>query len=634
MTHSRERGALAIVSPPTDSLLVAAALGYAHRGWATFPLHSIQEGRCSCSKGESCGKNSGKHPRTEHGLLEASTEEAMIREWWKRWPEANVGIRTGREAGFFVLDVDPRHGGQESLAELQLEHGPLPQTMTTRTGSGGQHLIFRWPDVEVRNAEGIRPGLDIRGDGGYVLAWPSNHLSGSIYEWSDESEIAEAPAWLLDLLRSKTVAPAPRVAEVIPEGQRNSMLASLAGSMRRRGMSETAILAALKEENALRCSPPLEESELSDIAHSIGRYSPSAPISMRPHTTEPTDDTRPVRRLPTDWLEELARQATEPVPTHVPPLDLRLRGGTRAGKVVVLGGLTGTWKTALSAQIAARMAASGVAVLYWAGDEGPEALSIRLAQHVGVRREDAEDGTEEAIKALRRATSHGKLINPDPDDYPDLESVLEEVTKLPEPRAVVIDSIQCLPLRAESEKRHEAIEARMIKLRQESRKHRLAVFAISEISRASYGNRGADPAADLASFKGSGSIEYKGDTLLLLKPSPGVEGEVRVTIPKNRQGSKSPFVLRFNPETCLASEFTKPEQEREEEGRKVEEFEGMVSKVLAALPGPGKGISQNKVCDRVALRREKVKEVLLALERTGRAKREDGPRDADLWSLP
>lgn len=263
-----------------------AAVEYAERGWLVFPVQGIRkDGSCSCGR-PNC-PNPGKHPGTSKGLHEATTSREKIDLWWTRWPLANIGIRTGRESGLVVLDIDPGHGGEESLSELETEFGPIPETVEVITGSGGRHLYFKYPqNVErIKSMAGIRPGIDIRGDGGYVVAPPSRHKSGRTYEWEalhhpDDVPIALCPDWLLKLfVRPGKIIPLVK-APIIAEGRRNSHLTSLAGSMRRRGMSFEAILAALIEENRRVCSPPLPPAEVESIARSISRYDPDKDYAL------------------------------------------------------------------------------------------------------------------------------------------------------------------------------------------------------------------------------------------------------------------------------------------------------------------------------------------------------------------
>lgn len=165
------------------SPLLAAALRYAALGWCVFPGHGIdQSGRCSC-RDSKCG-HPGKHPRINAWQKSATTDKTVIENWWRRWPTANVCIATGAASGIVVLDVDPRHGGAASLEALEREHGPLPLTPTVRTGGGGFHYFFSHPGGRVLNRVNVLPGVDVRGDGGFVVAPPSRHVSGEVYSWN------------------------------------------------------------------------------------------------------------------------------------------------------------------------------------------------------------------------------------------------------------------------------------------------------------------------------------------------------------------------------------------------------------------------------------------------------------------
>lgn len=182
-----------------DSL--SSALAYAKRGWHVFPCHNIADGACTCGNA-ACG-SPGKHPRTPNGCKNASIDESTIRSWWTAWPTANVAVRTGPESGLFVVDLDGE-AGIDAFAGLVRANGLLPHTAAVTTGGGGRHHYFAWPsDGGVSNAS-KRAGLpiDVRGTNGYVLAPPSNHISGNAYEWEKDTAAAPAPAWLLQWLRT------------------------------------------------------------------------------------------------------------------------------------------------------------------------------------------------------------------------------------------------------------------------------------------------------------------------------------------------------------------------------------------------------------------------------------------------
>jgi len=160
-------------------VLLKSAMGYARRGVPVFPLEP-----------------GGKRPLTHNGFWDATTDARRFEGLWDRWPAANVGVPTGARSGLLVLDVDPEDGGLESLAELERTNGPLPLTTRARTGGGGTHLFFRYPAEEVRNSAGwLGPGLDVRGEGGYVVVPPSR--TQGAYGWSEKAPPADPPAWLL-----------------------------------------------------------------------------------------------------------------------------------------------------------------------------------------------------------------------------------------------------------------------------------------------------------------------------------------------------------------------------------------------------------------------------------------------------
>jgi hypothetical protein len=197
------------------------ALEYASRDWRVVPLHTPAVGGCSCGKAD-CG-SVGKHPRTAHGLNDASADPTRIRRWWTKWPTANIGLLTGTSG--IVIDIDARHGGDKSLAALEAEHGPLPATAKSQTG-GGWHLMFAHPGGSIANRSNVRPGIDVRGDGGYIVAPPSLHASGNHYRWIiPPDELAPIPEWLLALINPPK--PPPKPATNLPSGNFDDALAAM-----------------------------------------------------------------------------------------------------------------------------------------------------------------------------------------------------------------------------------------------------------------------------------------------------------------------------------------------------------------------------------------------------------------------
>jgi hypothetical protein len=267
-----------------------AALGYAAgQGLHVFPLHYPvnRGGSLMCSCGNPQCSNAGKHPYPRHaprGLLNATVDKVLIDRWWSAGTPYNIGIRTGKPSGIVAVDIDPRHGGDVTLADLERRNGPLPATWRFFTGSGGQHLLFRHPGGTVPNSAGkVGPGVDARADGGFIVAPPSLHICGRRYTISlahhpDDVPLADMPDWLAALVRPPAARPChsvmPRawrrlVAEGADHGRRNDAVARLSGLLLRRGLDPFVALDLVRCWNQTRCRPPLDEDELVRIVDSI-----------------------------------------------------------------------------------------------------------------------------------------------------------------------------------------------------------------------------------------------------------------------------------------------------------------------------------------------------------------------------
>jgi len=253
------------------------ALRYAAEGFAVFPMYEPAPGAsgCSCKKQQNC-PNPGKHPRLKGGFKAATTDQGSIRALWSKYPNANIGIATGRRSNLVVIDVDDRNKGAESLEALLGCTGRiLPPTRTALTGNG-LHYYFRAPAEELRSTSGaLGSGIDVRAEDGCVVAPPSLHPTGKKYEFVDSTaEIAELPRWLLfQLVKPQSDHHAGgRNTSVILEGSRNISLTSEAGRLRDQGANKDEITAELLLLNENRCSPPLQEDEVQRIAASIASY--------------------------------------------------------------------------------------------------------------------------------------------------------------------------------------------------------------------------------------------------------------------------------------------------------------------------------------------------------------------------
>jgi len=186
MTFSRKR----LRKAARRGALLEAAQQYAALGISVAPMHSVRKGQSGrkgqCTCGDPNCTHPGKHPRVLGGWKKATTDKEQIDAWWDKWPDANIGLLMGPDADIVCLDIDKKHGGLKTLKWLKRELGPLPLTPKARSGGGGLHYFFRYPDIPIcRDTRGLifGPGVDLLPEKSLVLASPSEHISGQIYKW-------------------------------------------------------------------------------------------------------------------------------------------------------------------------------------------------------------------------------------------------------------------------------------------------------------------------------------------------------------------------------------------------------------------------------------------------------------------
>ena len=307
-------------APAADSPMLIAALAHAAAGRPVFP--------CGNDKRPIIPKRSGGN-----GFKDATRNAKTIRDWWTKYPRALIGMPTGKVTHTLVLDVDNDKAkgldGSAALAVVEKENGRLPSTVESMTPRGGRHLIFQHPGskFDVPNSVSkVGPGLDIRGDGGYIILPPSQLPDGRCYQWEGSSDpdegvrAAPAPAWLLAIVATKQTAEAWPVKPLvipnrIPDGQRGDTLYRLACSLRARGLGEAAILAALRVENAERCDPPVTEERLLSTAKSAA----TKPAGLSPEAEQ--------RRRPRLAVAPAVAQATGGAPPPKPRPLIVIRAG-------------------------------------------------------------------------------------------------------------------------------------------------------------------------------------------------------------------------------------------------------------------------------------------------------------------
>lgn len=211
---------------------LVAALDYAARGLSAIPLHTPARQGCSCPKAGAC-LSPGKHPRLDWKPYQVQRPDPeQIRTWWARWPDANVGIVTGTISGWCVLDVDPRNGGFETLADLDARGAVMPEgNPLVETGSLGLHHYFRLDQPLTKAAPFV--GIELQADGALVVAPPSLHRSGRRYRWLRglDAGATSAPAWVRWAVAQVTGAQAPPAAP-LPDAHADDVL----GALRRSGL--------------------------------------------------------------------------------------------------------------------------------------------------------------------------------------------------------------------------------------------------------------------------------------------------------------------------------------------------------------------------------------------------------------
>jgi hypothetical protein len=279
--------------PPLTASFLEWAHWYARQGWPVIPMHTPTTQGCSCKDGTAC-THPGKHPRTAHGRNDASTNPQTIADWWQRWPDANIAIKTD---SLFILDVDERHGGKQELYKLEKQYGRLPEGPRVISGSGSDHYYFCLPadGIAVYSSDGlVAPGLDIKGFQGNINMPPSLHTSGKQYLWDalfapDSFELPPPPDWLVTLARQARPLSQQRYQPgvSIPEGQRYNYLISAAARARYQGYTEDQIYQALQIANQ-NCQPPEDDKELHAYAKWAARKDMADPHQFNPASLQST----------------------------------------------------------------------------------------------------------------------------------------------------------------------------------------------------------------------------------------------------------------------------------------------------------------------------------------------------------
>jgi hypothetical protein len=537
------------------------ALEYAARGWSVFPVHSIRQGRCSCGR-EPCPEKAGKHPRTTHGFKDATASRSAVAAQWARWPDANIALPTGTH--FTVLDSDPKYGGDETLRGLETEHGPLPTTWRVLTGGGGLHVFFQ-PVPGLRNSTALLgPGLDIRGEGGYVVAAGSTHVSGREYVWEigygpDDVPLAPMPAWMRErLTKPRGTGNATdddewiRRFSGVAAGKRNDTATRCAGLLAAKGLPAPLIAEILLGFGA-RCTPPIDKDEAAafrDIAKRIWDKERAKTPGGPAGETNGVVPYESLRAVLDRWIQDAAGPPVVRLATPSVSLNRLLGGGFTPGELIYLGARPGVGKTALALEAVRHAGGLGHGVLVISREMATLALACRmLAQTVRVgvgpiRTHGLAPGEQVLVEGgLQRLAGLPVWLTEAALTLADITHLVET---FPEPLALlVVDYLQLIEAPRHIKERRLQIEHISAALKALAQRRALATLCLSSLAR--YGDGRDDVRPTMAQLRESGELEHDADVVLLLHRRPN-EAETDLIVAKARNAQTGVARLLFRAE--------------------------------------------------------------------------------------
>lgn len=258
---------MTVSTPLQNNPILNAAIAYSQMlNWSIFPI-----------------QYSTKRPITQHGFKDATTDIEQIKEWWSLYPNAGIGAPTGKINNIIVCDIDIRNFGDLSLERLIDENEPFPHTVECLTGGGGNHYYFQYDERVNKSKLDDYPGIDIQGNGKYIILPPSTHGSGNKYHWEESSKpvintIEKMPEWLIELLirhtdggtfKRKPTSEYVKILQGVSKGERNNSMMALIGHLLSRDIHPAESLEIIHAWNNSRVSPPLEEHVINRAFNNI-----------------------------------------------------------------------------------------------------------------------------------------------------------------------------------------------------------------------------------------------------------------------------------------------------------------------------------------------------------------------------
>jgi len=556
------------LSKDTSSLrIVDFALAYARRGWAVLPLHEMRHGTCTCQS-EECN-SPGKHPRTQNGSKDATTDPETIRAWWSKWPAANIGIATGSASGLYIIDIDMDKGATVEPSELCPNDftGLLSESLSVRTGSGGYHIYLRYPpELNLRNTAGLLgANIDTRGEGGYVVAPPSYNEHGP-YAWlKGRKDPQPIPQDVLSELQVGSVVPGPykqpkqhqgqearkqpargerevktsyeisriiaiacEPAQSVAHEARNNQLMRFAGILRRYGQNVDEIRLDLLKINAERYGHdrhpkgPLTVEEMGNtIFKTVAKLDAQDAAQRQKPEIRKGKDTVNKTDIPVSWL----------VPDLLPAGLIVLAGKPKMGKSWLTLGLAVTCSLGsdVGESVLGRYAAPPVNVLYLALEDSEARMQRRL---------------KKVLKG-RTLTETFEWT----DEWPPLQAggifeLDEYLLNRPETKLVVIDTLACVRMAGQSSgNMYQEDYQQMRLLKRVVADHDVAILLVHHTRK-----MGSDDPFD--EISGSTGLQGAIDTALVLKREPGQHDAVLHIRARDGEKGEENLALTFDAQTC------------------------------------------------------------------------------------
>ncbi len=530
--------------------ILAAALWYARHNIAVLPVDP-----------------NTKHPRNDGGGNGASKDPETIKRWWSEMPDSNVAIAAGMN-GLVIIDADRGHkpgvDGIEQLRDWQEQNGFLPDTWTDTSPRGGQHFYFRTSE-SFANIQNNQPpelsGVDLRGTGGYCVAPPSVSKDG-VYQWDlapNEQELASNDSLLrklaTDLKPQREPGTSFETPETIPEGARNGTLTSIAGKLRRDGLNESEMAAALQVINNNRCEPPLDEKEVARIAKSISRPKLDGgeiEIIEPPQTQDEILDR---------FIDDIYTDKYKAIPTGIRALDERLKGGFLAQTLILLSSEPGGGKTSIATQIFEDLARRDYPVIYYNLEMSVQQMIARSVSRICYKRNPTHKlDAIDILRAGQLSETSQRIIDAGVQEYREtiaknleyrdagnnaanVSNILQDIDKAgqmaqengQQAPLIVLDYLHLLqPNRGED--MTESLKRAVLGFKQYAIKYNSLAFCIMAQSR----QENKSNTASMGAGRDTGSLEYTSDISLQLKPNDtGQNRQTKLYITKNRYGKAS-----------------------------------------------------------------------------------------------